>query len=208
MDNPFDFFDAIFCVSLPEDTVRRQHATEQFERVGIADRVRWISAPRPPPEFKSALYRRNPPGEFGCSLSHATVVVQAIHDRFTNVLVFEDDVFFHKDAIPRLRGALTELPVDWKGLFLGCIVVASSPHSKHLVKADSVSCTHAYALNGHTLLDFFKYWTYGITHGIAAGGRFSPVDVILTTFLSTDTYIIVPPIASQKQKLGSVIDGC
>ena len=39
MNNPFDYFDEIYCINLDHRKDRWQHAQEEFKKVGILDRV-------------------------------------------------------------------------------------------------------------------------------------------------------------------------
>ena len=44
MNNPFDFFDAIYCVNLDERTDRWHHAQVELDQLQIRDRVERSSA--------------------------------------------------------------------------------------------------------------------------------------------------------------------
>lgn len=206
MANPFDFFDVIYCINLPDNTIRKQRMERVFEMVGILDRIQWIWAPPPPPDFQSNMYKRNPSAEFGVSLSQITAVVQSIHDQKRNMLVFEDDVEFSDDALERLQVALQELPDDWSCFHLGCTPTLVQPVSRNILRARVSDGLYAYALNGNRMLDFFKYWTYGITHGLHSN-KYSPVDSIMTMFLRQETtrYCISPPIVVPSETIPSTI---
>ena len=44
MKNPFDFFDKIYCINLDHRTDRWKNVQTEFEKLGISDRVKRISA--------------------------------------------------------------------------------------------------------------------------------------------------------------------
>jgi hypothetical protein len=109
LDNPFMFFDAIYCINLDSATDRWQRAIARFETLGIASRVRRFSAIDTPAN-----------SQVGCALSHRAIVEEAHRLGLKNVLVFEDDVVFTVDARENLKIALTELEGhDWGLLYLG-----------------------------------------------------------------------------------------
>jgi len=119
--NPFHFFDAIYCINLASASDRWRDASAQFSSLGIAHRVRRFDAVSTP---------RSP--SVCCGLSHRALIADARRQGLANVLVFEDDVLFTEDAIPRLRIALAELrDRPWQIL--------------HLELAGPVTSTHAIA---------------------------------------------------------------
>jgi hypothetical protein len=107
--NPFDFFDAIYCINLDGEDDRWRSAAGHFERAGIAGRIRRFPAIDTPSNR-----------QIGRALSHRAVVAEAEGQGLSNVLVFEDDVILSEDALPHLHAALTELNgLDWDLLYLG-----------------------------------------------------------------------------------------
>ncbi len=135
--NPFQFFQAIYCINLAEETGRWQEVSARFARLGIAGRVRRFEAIRTPPNH-----------HIGCGLSHRAVVAEAARQGLENVLVFEDDVLFTSDAIDGLHAALDDLcGIDWGMLYLGaCRWNRDYPPlsgARRLAQAGPVTCTHA-----------------------------------------------------------------
>ena len=43
MNNPFDYFDKIYCICGEHETGRWVHCCEQFEKIGIMDKVERFS---------------------------------------------------------------------------------------------------------------------------------------------------------------------
>jgi GR25 family glycosyltransferase involved in LPS biosynthesis len=107
--NPFDFFDAIYCINLDSATERWQAVMARFEKLGIASRIR---------RFPAISTPSNP--HIGCALSHREIIQEAQRQGLNNVLVFEDDVMFTADACSHLEQALRELDGrEWDLLYLG-----------------------------------------------------------------------------------------
>ncbi len=109
LSNPFDFFDAIYCINLDSAADRWESVMTRFETLGIASRIRRFPAIHTPEN-----------SHVGCGLSHRAIVAEAQRLGLSNVLVFEDDVVFTKDASALLQAALQELAGrDWGLLYLG-----------------------------------------------------------------------------------------
>jgi hypothetical protein len=107
--NPFDFFDAIYCINVDGESERLQHALAQFARAGISRRLRRFPGIRTPSNRQA-----------GRALSHRAIVQEAQGQGLSNVLVFEDDVILTNDAVPHLQKAVAELNgQDWDLLYLG-----------------------------------------------------------------------------------------
>jgi hypothetical protein len=137
--NPFDFFDAIYCINLEGAAERWQCASARFERIGIGGRIRRFPAvPTPSNQH------------IGCALSHRTIIEEAFRQGLKNILVFEDDVVLTRDALIHLDIALRELTGrDWDLLYLGaCRWEHWFPMVEgctHLEQAGPVTTTHAVA---------------------------------------------------------------
>ncbi len=153
-DNPFDFFDAIYCINLDSQTQHWQEVQKCFQRLGIGHRVRRFSA-------IETLESHH----IGCTLSHRKLVEEAKARGFENILVFEDDVIFHKDALLHLRCSLQELENQrWNVFYLGgmkWMKLGKAPFKRvqgcqYLERPETMTCTHAVAYHADfydTLLD-------------------------------------------------------
>jgi GR25 family glycosyltransferase involved in LPS biosynthesis len=97
----------------------------------------------------------DPPGSYGCLLSHLAVVREARRRGAPQVLIFEDDVVFHPEIQERFAACAGQIPADWDMLLLGGLhngePVAVAPN---LVRLTSTYSTYAYGLR-HTLYDAF-----------------------------------------------------
>lgn len=141
LQNPFGFFDAIYCINLEESSERWQSVLGQFQQAGIAPRVRRFPAVHTP---------RN--HHVGCGLSHRAIVEEAARLGLKNVLVFEDDVILTRDVLPNLQIALREIHAhEWDLLYLGaCRWEHKFPMAEgctRLERAGPVTCLHAIAYN-------------------------------------------------------------
>lgn len=141
LQNPFAFFDAIYCVARNDSAERWQSALTQFQQAGIASRVRRVSALDTP---------SNP--HIGSGLAHRAVVEEAARLALKNVLVFEDDVLFTRDVLPNLQVAVKEIQArEWDLLYLGaCRWDQTFPNAEgctRLEQAGPVTCLHAIAYN-------------------------------------------------------------
>jgi hypothetical protein len=70
------------------------------------------------------------------------------------VLILEDDVLFQSSISPatvaRLGAAVTSLPPDWMGFYLGHWALWAYRVSRNVVRSSSL-CTHAYVASGRLL---------------------------------------------------------
>jgi len=111
MENPFDFFEKIWCINLDKRTDRWEQAQEEFSKMGILDRV----------ERFSAVGDKD--GRVGVIKSNLGIVKHAKENGFNNVLVFEDDVQFieSKDiTYDVLEKALSQTEkLRWSLFYLG-----------------------------------------------------------------------------------------
>ena len=108
--NPFDFFEEIYCINLDHRTDRWQLAQEEFEKLGIKDKVIRFSA------------ISNPDGRIGIIKSNLEIVKIAKNKKLKNVLIFEDDVkfLFENKPLENLQLAINQSKnYKWKLFYLG-----------------------------------------------------------------------------------------
>jgi GR25 family glycosyltransferase involved in LPS biosynthesis len=156
----FDFFEKVYCVHDKTLTQRHEKITKALRNFEIE----WIFADRPESNYRSSNYR-NPPGEFGNTLSHLKVFINALeyYNKYNNnnFLVFEDDVELKKDVNVEniLTKALNNLPEEWGILYLGgspqSPVISVNPP---LYKTDRFICCFSYAINTKYLASLTKFY--------------------------------------------------
>jgi len=139
MNNPFDYFEEIYCINLDERTDRWEHAQEEFKKAGILDRVKRFSA------------IRDKDGRVGVIKSNLAIVKIAKEKKLKNVLVFEDDVEFIVDNIQEvLQQSLSQVNnLKWHLFYLG-----ANTHEKLLkFKPNLILLRKAYAVHSMAYSD-------------------------------------------------------
>jgi hypothetical protein len=168
--NPFDFFDRIFCVNLDSRPDRWFESLVEFEKVGLKDKVERLSGV----ELDTNHAMK---GRAGVTSSFRKIwqeveyenerlSVATMHDlKSENVLIFEDDVVFTKDAVDILSKSVSDLStVDWDMFYLGVSVDAGRSHESppferitdSLLKCRNCQCLHAVAYNVKILPHLLK----------------------------------------------------
>lgn len=114
MENPFDFFEKIWCINLDKRTDRWELAQEEFSKMGILDKV----------ERFSAIEHQD--GRVGVIKSNLAVVKDAKEKGYNNVLVFEDDMKFiesKEKTYEVLNNAIQQIDqkpqIRWSLFYLG-----------------------------------------------------------------------------------------
>ena len=145
MQNPFQYFDKIYCINLPDRTDRWKLVLQEFEKMDIN-----------PTRISGVYYsgwadkRRN--ASVGNHLAHAECIQDAIDNNLNNILILEDDIqfFFTKDFTYNiLDNAIKTLPKSWGLFYLGINMDRYLAHtySPYLAKLGGGLSTHAYAIN-------------------------------------------------------------
>lgn len=142
--NPFNFFDAIFCLNVDDQRERWAQVTERFKILDIAWRVE---------RFPAIVATE------GCTLSFRSMIAEARRRGYQNVLVFEDDAVFLDQTLAVVAAAIDDLrDRPWDVFYLGgCVWSQSFPYlegSRVLQRPAGMTCTHAVAFN-HTAYDRF-----------------------------------------------------
>ena len=204
MSNPFDFFDRIYCIHLPNQRERHSQIKKEFESVGI-NNVQFVHASPPPAKFKMSNMRRNSRGEYGVNLSQIKAVVHAISDGAERPLFFEDDIYFTEGATLNLQSALKELPDNWGVFYMGGHPRGPVPARRAVkvgetvVKIQRYSFADAYSINGNQLRNFYDYWSEHITKDDAM------YDFILGEFAGANNgYSMYPIICEQHPGISGV----
>ena len=128
MNNPFDFFEKIFCINLDVRTDRWSEAQDEFRKVGILDRVeRWSASPKLPasdPQAKISPKWCRDGVELGCipRARDDLDIIRLCKDKgYKNVLIFEDDVKFINYNPETVQMCMDKVSKDsdWDMLYLG-----------------------------------------------------------------------------------------
>lgn len=100
-------------------------------------------------------------GAWGCSLSHAYLVGQALMDGVERLLVFEDDAAFLPGFAELVRELLVRVPADWQMIHLGGQNMKPPTPLEGvdgIVRSVEVGRTHAYALQGKEIMQAWFLW--------------------------------------------------
>ena len=134
--NPFDFFDEIFCISAKTRPKKKQKAARQFKALGIDARVEFVDAIMMEPYWR------------GCTESHRACIKKARDRGASNVLIFEEDVFFLHNDLNALERALNSLSdLNWQVFLLGGTVQKVHHHIDDYLCLIKGHLTHAHAMH-------------------------------------------------------------
>ncbi len=155
LDLVWNNFEKLYCVHLPEDSDRRTHMENEFSKLNILNKITWLSANRPLTGYSSSNYQF--PGEFGCTLSHLKVLVDAIGS-IKPIAVFEDDAVFAAQTEQQLTDVLNNLPLDWSIIRLGGRPLERLEiYNKHLCVIKKFTQATGYIVNPIYLKDIAKF---------------------------------------------------
>ncbi len=138
-NNPFDFFEAIYCINLAGENERWLSLQRRLQRLGILHRIKRFEA-----------IETSESHHVGCALSHRKIVEEARDKGYRNVLVLEDDVMFHEKTLDYLRQSITELKdKKWNVFYLGGMrwgkKYSKLPQCNFLDRPQGMTCAHALA---------------------------------------------------------------
>ena len=152
MNDPFDFFDAIFCINLDSRPDRWQQCASHLQERELLHKVqRFPATSLQHPSLSSKFLARA-----GCSYSHFSVAKKAQEEGYNNYLLLEDDCVFAYDQEAlkkKLSSCLEQLPENWDLFYLGGNLDSSygiypiDNFSDSLLKLNSAHCCHAMAFN-------------------------------------------------------------
>lgn len=109
LNNPFDYFDAIYCINLDRDVARWELVKIQAKQLGFLSDLTRFSALETPENH-----------HVGCALSHRQILTMAYEQRHEKILVLEDDVIFRSDTLELLKHNIKELHQQkWDLWYLG-----------------------------------------------------------------------------------------
>jgi hypothetical protein len=154
-NNPFDYFEKIYCINLDSRPDRWEQFLKFAKELGIEDRVERISA-----VVRDDV--KDP--KYGCLLSHYTIMKSSKENNLKNYFVFEDDAsFLYKDFNwwskyvsgfnnkEKLKLSIDELKKqDWELFYLGWLGQKPSKcknYTDQLMKINNPYCLHSYGMS-------------------------------------------------------------
>jgi len=202
MNNPFNFFDKIFCINLDDRKDRWKECCEIFDKYKMTHKVERFSALKfihQDPRLIKAM------GQVGCSMSHFEVINRAKQENLNNFLVLEDDFCFEfepKELHSNLNSSLSELPNNWDMFYLGGNLDASynvypiEKYSANLFKLNACHTTHAFAVNKN-IYDTILKDKPSLEELPSWYNKYTVIDVYFSkTILSKNNCFITNPILS------------
>jgi len=138
-DTCWDFFDKCYCISIDERADRRADARIQFEKVGLADKVEFVTVQKHPQNCEEGIYE-----------SHMACIKKGLQAGAGNIVIFEDDILFDRFSPAGLKNCVDFLSATdhWNALFFGCLVSGSrKTENKSILRIKYRCLAHAYVLN-------------------------------------------------------------
>jgi len=138
-ENPFDYFENIYCINLDRRPDRWLQVQEEFKITHILNRVKRFSA------------IINLDGRVGLVQTHLKLLKLAKEQNMRNILIFEDDVKFINMPLESLGKAINQLEnIDWSMFYLGANVQGKLESiSLNLAILKKGLCAHAIAYNNN-----------------------------------------------------------
>lgn len=113
-----DCFDHIYCLTLDRRPERWRKVKQKFKELNIeVERFSAIDG-NTLPEGKIKKYPILNKYAIGCMLSHYKIIENAKKNKYKNILIFEDDVIFHKNFVEEFSKQIKKIK-NWKLLHLG-----------------------------------------------------------------------------------------
>ena len=198
-DNPFRFFDAIYCINLDRRADRWEKVSRRFVKLGIDKLVRRFSAIDTVENHHA-----------GCLLSHRAIIEFASRCGLEHVLVLEDDVIFHDATLHYLRRAVAELQkISWRLFYLGGArwgkEYPKAPGCSFLERPDGrgPTTTHAIAYH-HSSYDFLLSALPETPDGVR---EWLTRNAAIDQFLSgVDGRVVVSPVIATQTSLAQYED--
>lgn len=128
------YVDIIYIVHLKDDIQRKEQMMKLLKKYNLSDKVKWFDA----------VKNTNEP-YIGCRDSHYLILCDAYNNKYTNIMVIEDDC----DLLEFPFNINTKIPDDWAMIYPGWFDIdhKSFKISDDLVKLKSGRSTHCYIMN-------------------------------------------------------------
>lgn len=135
----WEAFDRIYCITLTTRPDRYESARAQFDRIGLGDRVEFLSVDKHPTDSEEGIFT-----------SHMTCLRAGLAAGAKRIVIFEDDIIFSRFSPDRLERAVRfmETNEDWQLFFFGCFVNSSRKTAvRSVVRIGYRCCAHGYVVN-------------------------------------------------------------
>ncbi len=133
-NNPFDYFEKTFVISMKDNTERRNYMKSVLSEINIEfqffdavvgndlsqEELEEVYDEERAKKHKTIKRPLSKP-EIGCTLSHIGVYRKIVEQNLSNALIFEDDIQPIFDDPDIINQAIEELPKDWDMLYFGTL---------------------------------------------------------------------------------------
>lgn len=145
-----DEFDRVVVLTLDGREERARRTLAELRDKGLSDKARPVRAVDGKMVGVPAWWRA-PAGAWGCLLSHARLLEDAMMDGVERLLVLEDDCVWQRGAAGLAAEFLEQVPEDWGQIYFGGqwragIAPRRLEGRPAVLRAMSVHRTHAYAV--------------------------------------------------------------
>ena len=117
------FFDKIYVLNLDHRSDRMSSMKKKLHKNGITNYCRFpaINGNQKPhiDYWRNLKYFFDTPGAYGVLISAYFILIDALKNRYHQILILEDDVIFHHDFTKLFNQKIRNIPPYWKLLFLG-----------------------------------------------------------------------------------------
>ena len=146
MKTPFDYFDKIYCINLDSRQDRWEQVQQEFDKVGIRNKVQRISAVTKEDAIKKSQYKlkRDIPGQYACCLSHYKCLQDAMNNDLDSYLIFEDDMILSNSFDSNFD--LNNFDLNWQLFLFGYVEWHTENKvniNDKICKIDKFGCTHS-----------------------------------------------------------------
>jgi len=180
MNNPFKFFDKIYCINLKERTDRWENCIKNFEKYEIHnfERIEAI-------KVNGDLHPKRK-GQIGCALSFAKCFNKISSENISRALIFEDDFEFKDEKeilFNKMNKSLSELPNDWDSIYFGATLVNDygfnpiEKYTENLYKLNSAHCLHSIGISSNGVKKIFQLFNNNENWHIDLINNYGIIDV-------------------------------
>lgn len=159
-----DIFDKIFVINLKKDIENKNKCIRMFKNNGIYNYefMEAIDGSRNivQNKYNSVNTQIVNSNALGCLLSHIKILYLSKKRHYKKILIFEDDIIFHKNINKMFSFIYSKIPSDWQLLYLGTSQTLNTWYNIDLKDNyyNSYKCngTFAYAINMSIYNELFK----------------------------------------------------
>lgn len=186
-----------YYINLEHRTDRNEHVIQQLTNLGL-------------PNFERFNAIKMEHGAIGCSMSHLSLLQNALQNKFDHVLILEDDITFLNPELfkQNFNTFLQRNGSNWDViLFAGNNVPPYNKVDDVCIKVTQCLTTTGYLVNGHyikRLIDNVKMGLTNLIHKPNKGILYA-IDTFWVVLQGMDRwYLIIPPTVIQREDYSDI----